>query len=337
MRLPFADERQREMRERREVAARPDRAARGHPRQHAAVQALEQQLDGHDARAGEPLRERVRAQQHRGADDVVGVRLADAARMAAQEAQLQLLGELLRNVSRDEAAEAGVDAVRVLPANALDELASRPHALTCRVGQLGRSSADRDLPHLGESQILARQDDRAGHVRESRSQHVLEDPRRVDVRDHGVRAVRRVEDARRDEPDELAGGDVHTACLRLGPHALDDVVQRRLLEVDHVHLTCTLGRIWQEEADRLHAGHPAARLREPRGDLARDLGVVGRRARRCRRRAASALRRARRPSAGRSVPGRRPARARPTRPRRPSSSSPPRRKNAGRRPSPSSP
>ena len=98
--LPFADERQREMRERREVAARPDRAARGNPRQHAAVQALEQQLDGHDARAGEPLRERVRAQQHRRAHDVVGVRLADTARMAAQEAQLQLLRELLRDVSR---------------------------------------------------------------------------------------------------------------------------------------------------------------------------------------------------------------------------------------------
>jgi hypothetical protein len=43
-----------------------------------------------------------------------GIRLADAARVAAQEAELQLLGQLLRDRLRDEAAEAGVDAVGVL-------------------------------------------------------------------------------------------------------------------------------------------------------------------------------------------------------------------------------
>ncbi len=54
-RLALADERQREMRERREVAARADRAARGNDGQHAAVQAREQQLDGLDTRAGVPF------------------------------------------------------------------------------------------------------------------------------------------------------------------------------------------------------------------------------------------------------------------------------------------
>ena len=44
-----------------------------------------------DARPGEPLRERVRAQEHRRAHDVVRIRLADAARMAAQETELELL------------------------------------------------------------------------------------------------------------------------------------------------------------------------------------------------------------------------------------------------------
>ena len=113
-RLALADERQREMRERREVAARADRAAARHVRQDAAVEALEQQLDGLDARARVALGERVRAQQHRRAHDLVRVRLADAARVAAQQAQLELLGQLLRDRPRDEAAEAGVDAVGVL-------------------------------------------------------------------------------------------------------------------------------------------------------------------------------------------------------------------------------
>ena len=96
-RLALADQRQREVRERREVAARADRAAARDARQHAAVEALEQQLDGLDARARVALRERVRAQEHRRANDLVRVGLADAAGVAAQEPQLELLGQLLGN------------------------------------------------------------------------------------------------------------------------------------------------------------------------------------------------------------------------------------------------
>ena len=137
-RLALADERQREMRERREVARRADRAAARHDGQHAAVEAVEQQLDRLDARAGVSLRERVRAQQHRRADDLVGVRLADAAGVRAQQPQLQLPRQLLGDRAVDEAAEAGVDAVGVLARavrGALDELAGRPHLLARRVGQ----------------------------------------------------------------------------------------------------------------------------------------------------------------------------------------------------------
>ena len=134
-RLALADERQREMRERREIARRADRAAARHDRQHAAVEALEQQLDRLDARAGVALRERVRAQQHRRAHDLVRVRLPDAARVRAQQPQLQLLGQLLGDRAVDEAAEAGVDAVRVLARSvrsALDELARRAHLRRAR-------------------------------------------------------------------------------------------------------------------------------------------------------------------------------------------------------------
>ena len=118
------------MRERREVAGGADAAAARHDGHDAAVEAREQELDRLDARARCSLRERVRAQEHRGAHDLVRIRLADAARVRAQEPQLQLLGQLLGNRLRDEAAEAGVDAVRVLARavrGALDELARGAH------------------------------------------------------------------------------------------------------------------------------------------------------------------------------------------------------------------
>ena len=137
-RLALADERQREMRERREIARRSDRPAARHDRQHAAIEAVEQQLDRLDARAGVALRERVRAQEHRGAHDLVRIRLADAARMRAQQPQLQLAGQLLRNRAVDEAAEAGVDAVRVLLRSvrrALDERARGAHLVARGVGE----------------------------------------------------------------------------------------------------------------------------------------------------------------------------------------------------------
>ena len=90
-RLALADERQREMRERREVAARrrPSRALGTTGRTPRSRQ-REQQLDGLDPRARVALRERVRAQEHRGADDLVRIRVADAARVAAQQPELEL-------------------------------------------------------------------------------------------------------------------------------------------------------------------------------------------------------------------------------------------------------
>ena len=134
--LPLPHERERQMSERRKVAARPDRSARRHPREHAAVQALEQELDRRDVRARETLRKRIRTEQHRRTHDVVGIRLTHAARVAAQQAELELLRELLRDVGRHEAAESGVHAVGVLAAHAVDELACGAHLLPGRVGSV---------------------------------------------------------------------------------------------------------------------------------------------------------------------------------------------------------
>ena len=162
-RLALADERQREMRERREVAGGADRAAARHDRQHAAVEQREQQLDGLDPRARVALRERVRAQEHRRADDLVGVRLADAARVRAEQPQLQLGGLLLRDRDRDEAAEAGVDAVGVLAAcraRRARRARGRRSSSPAPVGELGARPFDRDRPDVVDRQVVAREADR---------------------------------------------------------------------------------------------------------------------------------------------------------------------------------
>ena len=108
------------MRERSQVAARADGAARGDVRDDTGDEEREQQLDGLEPRAGVPLRERVRAEQHRGPHDLVRIRLPHAAGMAPQQAELQLAGQLLGDRLRHEAAEARVDAVGVLAVQRLE-------------------------------------------------------------------------------------------------------------------------------------------------------------------------------------------------------------------------
>ena len=140
-RLPLADQRQRKVRQRREVAARPDGAARRHVRQEARAEHRDEQLDRLDAGARVALRQRVRAQEHRRAHDVVGVRIADAAGMAAQQPQLQLGRLLGRDRLGDEPAEAGVDAVRVVSDLGLEEGARRRRPLAAAGGPAKRLGA----------------------------------------------------------------------------------------------------------------------------------------------------------------------------------------------------
>ena len=99
------------MRERREVAARADRAAARHERVHAAVEQLDEALERGAANAGEALGEHVRAQRHRRAHRAHRQRLADAGRMAAQQIELQRAERAARNRRLRQRAEAGVDAV----------------------------------------------------------------------------------------------------------------------------------------------------------------------------------------------------------------------------------
>ena len=134
-----------------------------HVRDEAAVQAVDQELDGLDPRAGVALGERVRAQQHRRAHDLVGVGLADAAGVAPQQAQLQLRGLLLRDRLRDEAAEARVDAVGVLAGavrGPLDDRAGGAHLRPRLVGELGRVPLDGDRPDVRSGEVVAGEPDR---------------------------------------------------------------------------------------------------------------------------------------------------------------------------------
>ena len=129
----------------------------------AAIEALDEQLDRRDVRTREPLGESVRAQEHRPAYDLVGVRRAHTARVASQEPQLELLGHVFGDVRGHETTEPRVHAVGVLSANRVDELARGTHSVLCALRHLGGSTTDRGVPHVDESEILAGEDDRPRH------------------------------------------------------------------------------------------------------------------------------------------------------------------------------
>ena len=79
--LAFADQRERAVRERREVSARTDRAARRHHRCDARIQHRDDPINELGARAGVPCGERARAQQHHAPHDLFVDRIAGAGRV----------------------------------------------------------------------------------------------------------------------------------------------------------------------------------------------------------------------------------------------------------------
>ncbi len=162
-RLALADERQREMRERREVAARAHRAPGRDVRDDAGVEHVDEQLHRLQPRARVPLREGVRAKEQRAADDLVRIRLPHPARVAAQETQLQLGRLLGRDRLRDEPAEAGVDAVGVLARVLLEECARGDDPLPATLGEGDPAPADRDVPDVVQHEIVAGEQERLVH------------------------------------------------------------------------------------------------------------------------------------------------------------------------------
>ena len=162
-RLPLADERQRQVGERGEVTARSDRAAGGHKGDDSAVQHRQQQLHRLDAGSGVALGNCVRAKQHRGADDLVRVRLTDSTGMAAEETELQVLGLIVGDRLRHEPAEPGVDAVGVLATQLVQQAARASHLLHGARSETDVAAADRDVPDVLDREVVARQQEQIGH------------------------------------------------------------------------------------------------------------------------------------------------------------------------------
>ncbi len=129
------------MSERGQIAARADGSARGHVGDDPCIECGEQQLDGLDAGAGVALRDRVRAQHHCSPHDVVGVRRTDAARVAAEETELELRRLVVRDRLGDEPTETRVDPVRMLATELVEKPARTAHPLDGRRRQRDRLSA----------------------------------------------------------------------------------------------------------------------------------------------------------------------------------------------------
>ena len=98
--LAAPDERQREVRERREVAGRPDASLRRDDRVDPRLEEREESLDQDRPAAGVAERERVRPEQQHRPDHVPGQRRADAHRVADEEVLLELPGVGRRDVGR---------------------------------------------------------------------------------------------------------------------------------------------------------------------------------------------------------------------------------------------
>ena len=103
----FADQREREMRERREVAARADASLLRDRRVQIGVQHLEQQIDELRTRTGVTLGDHVGAQQHHRAHLALGKAIPDAGRVAPHEIHLQLGQPVARNGDIGQLAESG--------------------------------------------------------------------------------------------------------------------------------------------------------------------------------------------------------------------------------------
>ncbi len=153
-RLAFTDQHQREVGQRRQVAAGADRAARRHAGVDAMIEQGDQRLERGEADAREAFREHVGAQRHRRPHGADRQRIAQPGGVAAQQVELQRFERVRRDRDLGERTEAGVDAVRrLIAARApFDHRARSQHALAGGVGQRDRLAAVGDGQELLESE-----------------------------------------------------------------------------------------------------------------------------------------------------------------------------------------
>ncbi len=132
--LALADEREREVRERREVAAGAHRALLGDRRVEAGAEHPAEQVHELWASTGDSLREHVGAEQHHRPHLALREPRADAGRMAAHEVHLQLRELVRRDREVGELSEPGVHAVhRLAPCHdGIHDPARGRHPRACR-------------------------------------------------------------------------------------------------------------------------------------------------------------------------------------------------------------
>jgi len=109
--LALADEREREVGERRQVAAGPDRSLRWDHGQDVSIEQRDELLERLEPDAREALRQHVRAQQHERPRLGRSERRADARGVRAHQVHLQLAQPIVRDADVGEVAEAGRHAV----------------------------------------------------------------------------------------------------------------------------------------------------------------------------------------------------------------------------------
>ena len=150
----FADEREREVSERCEVAARADTALLRNLRMQARVEHADEQLGELGPSAGVPLRDHVCAQQHHRAHLALGKKRPDARGVAAHEVHLQLRESIGRDGDLRKLAEACRHAVRdFLSANDVLDGATREQSALARYRRdLDGRATGGDGKHLLDTQ-----------------------------------------------------------------------------------------------------------------------------------------------------------------------------------------
>ena len=249
--------------------------------------------------------------------------------------------ELLGDLGGDEAPEAGVDPVGVL---APHRRRGASRAARIRPRAVSASSAagamHGDVPDVLQRQVLSRQDDRPRHGSSLELEHALERARVASIPGTArPRCGRSLEHARGNEPDELAAVDRDPAQRppRAPTRATTSWSGERSRSSTFM-LTWTRPARGRRSPIACTPGIPPADSRTAAATARATDDVVGARDRRCTRRAAR--RAPTRTAPVRGIESARPgirARARPSATRRSSSWRPSARKNAGRRPCPTSP
>ena len=153
-RVAFADQDEREVGKRREVATRADRATARDARMHIAVEQLDQLFERAAANAGVTLREDVRPQQHGRTHGAHRQRFADAGGMASQQIQLKRAQRAGWNRGLGKRSESRVDAVDGFAAggHAVDDNPRRVHARRRVSRQSDAYTFVRNREQLGERQ-----------------------------------------------------------------------------------------------------------------------------------------------------------------------------------------